>query len=284
VTHLPGGFRKVDPDASEAPHIGLLTQVMTQTLDQDYASVARRRDPQVPDPSPRWRIGALSVLLVFGLMLGVSALTTDQEQPLIAAERAELIEQIEAGQSKLADQQQQLAALSDEVARMQSRLAAELTDDRLLSNRLTALGVAAGTIGVTGPGVVVTVDDARYTGAESGGVVLDTDLQLLVNGLWEAGAEAVSIDDHRLTSLTSIRLAGEAITVDYRSLAPPYVIEATGDPDTMPARLLETRGGQFWLDLKTNYGVQFEIVAKSQVSIPADLRDHLLYAAPRRAT
>ena len=35
------------------------------------------------------------------------------------------------------------------------------------------------------------------------------DLQILVNGLWESGAEAISVNGHRLSTLTAIRGAGE---------------------------------------------------------------------------
>ena len=44
--------------------------------------------------------------------------------------------------------------------------------------------------------------------------MLDPDLQKLVNGLWAAGAEAISINGQRLTNLSAIREAGEAITVN----------------------------------------------------------------------
>lgn len=218
------------------------------------------------------------MMLVFGLMVGFSALKTEQDQPVVAAERAELIAQIESRQSKLDDQQASLASLSDDVATLQQRVVSDGADDRLLSSQLTALGIAAGTVAVNGPGVVITVDDAGYSLGTSGGVVLDTDLQLLVNALWQAGAEALAVDGHRVTSLTAIRLAGEAITVGDSSLTPPYVIEATGDPDTLPARLLETRSGQAWLDLEANFGIRFDVVAKDKVSVPGDPRDYLLYA------
>ncbi|MEP6667176.1 MAG: DUF881 domain-containing protein, partial [Nocardioidaceae bacterium] len=100
----------------------------------------------------------------------------------------------------------------------------------------------------------------------------------LVNALWLAGAEAISIDGHRLTTLTSIRFAGQAITVDYRSLSPPYVVSAIGNPDTLPARLLETDGGQIWLGLKANFGIRFDTETKEQITVPADPHEHLIYA------
>jgi hypothetical protein len=70
--------------------------------------------------------------------------------------------------------------------------------------------------------------------------------------------------------LIKIRFAGRAITVDYRSLTPPYTIDVIGNPDTLPARLLETPGGQAWMGLKTNYGIRFDTTTASSLVLPAD--------------
>ena len=59
------------------------------------------------------------------------------------------------------------------------------------------------------------------------------DLQIIVNGLWGAGAEAIAINGQRLSSTAAIRFAGQAIIVDFRPLARPYVITALGDPQGM---------------------------------------------------
>jgi hypothetical protein len=88
--------------------------------------------------------------------------------------------------------------------------------------------------------MVIVVDDAQGTNAAQ---VTDEDLRQLVNGAWEAGAEGIAINGHRLTTRTAIRSAGSAITVDYRSLLRPYRVEAIGDPKTLPARFANTPGG-----------------------------------------
>ncbi len=253
---------------------------MSNTLDEDYTIVAQREGgaegPRQRRPVRRWAV--LSALAAFGLLLGVSALETVRDRPDVAAERAQLVDQIHAREGRLDALHSTLTNLQDEVTALQRTLVDGVTSDQHLADRLTALGVDSGTVAVTGPGVVITVDDAAGNGNGTGGTILDTDLQALVNGLWQAGAEAVAINGHRLTSLTSIRFAGQAITVDYRSLTPPYVVEAVGDPDTLPARLLETTGGQIWLSLHANFRIRFDTGTAEQVTVPADPRDHLLYA------
>jgi uncharacterized protein YlxW (UPF0749 family) len=279
-----GGDRLTESTPRE--YVGLLTQVMTNTLDADYATVAEQRrrsrgDGQDVSPgSPVNKMAVLAVLAVFGLMIGVSALKTDQDRPETEAERAELVTQIHKLEDDQSDVSSRINRVQDDVTRLQSLVGDEISRNSTITDRLQTLGVDAGTLPVTGPGLVITTDDAPASYQGSGGTILDSDLQILVNGLWAAGAEAVAIDGHRLTALTSIRLAGSAITVDNVSLSPPYVISAIGDPDTLPARLLETDGGQTWLGLEANFGITFERQTKENVSVPADPHEHLLYAEP----
>ena len=88
--------------------------------------------------------------------------------------------------------------------------------------------------------------------------VLDRDLQSVVNGLWAAGAEAVAVNGQRLTALSAIRSAGDAILVDYRPLTRPYVVVAIGDPRTI-AGAVRFSGGPAGPGLRTlqqTYGMQ----------------------------
>src|SRR4029453_2570615 len=142
------------------------------------------------------------------------------------------------------------------------------------SSDLTATGTAA----VTGPGGWVIVGDPPD--AESGGKVLDVDLQTLINGLWTVGAEAISINGHRLTNLSAIRGAGQALTGNSQPLSPPYVVDAIGDPDPMPANFLDTAAGQTWQDLQSNYGLQFSMTPIDSLSLPGRTDVTLDFAQP----
>ena len=107
--------------------------------------------------------------------------------------------------------------------------------------------------------MLIVVDDAPADSSDTRDRVLDLDLQVLANGLWQAGAEAIAINGHRLSTLTAIRGAGDAITVDYRSLTRPYRVEAIGDPRTLHARLVESPGGAWWNELAQNRRMRYEI-------------------------
>jgi len=264
------------PPEQPREYAGLLTQVMTNTLDADYETVSARRTPQDPRRArPLW---VVTVLVAFGIMLGVSLLRTEEERSGTEAERAELVTQIHNRQDRLDAINNDLSDLRKNVATLQESAADAVADEGELFQRAEDLGISAGTVPVTGPGVSITADNATGAAPGSVGIIRDTDLRLLVNGLWEAGAEAVAINGARLTPLTRISFAGEAITVDRRSISPPYTIEAIGDPDTLPARLAETSGGQQWNNLRLGFGVPYSVEAKQRIKLTGEAPERLYYA------
>ena len=111
--------------------------------------------------------------------------------------------------------------------------------------------------------------DIRQQGGPDLGRVQDIDLQHVVNGLWAAGAEAISINGQRLTARSAIRTAGSAINVDFRPLSPPYAIDAIGDPKSLAARFQETSDGRYLLQLKSQFGIIYEMSTKDALTLPA---------------
>lgn len=266
---------------TERQYVGLLTQIMTTTLDEDYQVVAERRAASGRSPTHgKVRIALLVTLLAFGGMVGISAVETARNAPVVQSERADLIRQIHLGESRLNLMHAELTAVQDDVTALQGSLTTAAGREKSLAARATTLGALTGAAPVTGPGIQVTVDNAPGSSAsQGGGIVLDTDLQTLANALWQSGAEAVAINGQRLTSLTAIRTAGRAITVDFRSLTPPYVVDAIGNPNTLAARLLETPGGQAWESLHANLGMRFDVVSASTLTLPGN-NSRLLHARP----
>lgn len=257
---------------------------MSDALDLDYQTAAdrtRATAQAAPPASPSRRVAGTAVVLLFGTMLAVSAVRTQQQKPAAASERDQLVAQIRIRQDRLDAMHTQVSDLEHEVAAAQVRAATRRDVQRQTDAAVGALATVSGAGGATGPGIRIVVDDAPDAAASpDGGVIRDSDLQALVNALWTAGAEAVAINGNRLTSLSAIRFAGRAITVNYRSLRPPYVVEAIGDPQTLPARLLETPGGQAWLGLEQNFGIAFDTESVDTLALPAAPHVELRTAQP----
>jgi uncharacterized protein YlxW (UPF0749 family) len=253
----------------------LLERVSATALDEDYAKAAAHRDD---DPRGRRRtprvLGSLG-LIGLGILLTTTALQTQSDQPAKAEERSRLITRINEREAEIS----QLASRTDELENDVEGL--QGTNEQIgsrgedLFDTLNESQLLAGSVPVTGPGVRITVDDASEGVSSSGGTILDVDLQVLVNGLWQAGAEAIAINGNRLGSLSAIRTAGRAITVNYNSLTRPYVVTAIGDPNTLEATFAETPGGQAWFDLETNYGIHFDMETVDDMTLPSVPKERL---------
>jgi uncharacterized protein YlxW (UPF0749 family) len=103
--------------------------------------------------------------------------------------------------------------------------------------------MASGTIDVVGPGVIVTIEDPL---PQDGFAEFSMDsvimynyefLLSLVNKLKDAGSEAISINGQRIIATTEISLAGNNVNINAVPTAPPYIIKAIGNPDTIEATL-----------------------------------------------
>jgi uncharacterized protein YlxW (UPF0749 family) len=249
--------------------MGLLDYLTTHTLDEDYAFVSERRATR-PDPEPTRRrsgvTGAL-VMAVFAVLVVTAAVQTSRNSASDASQRQQLARQVSQARQLLEDERDLLVSLQVETRSLEARQLRSDTSAQGLLETIELLGMKAGTTAVRGPGVRVVADNAP--GADSARAeVLDTDLQKLVNGLWEAGAEAIAINGQRLTTLSTIRVAGGAITVNARSLNRPYVVSAIGNRDTLPARFAESSSGQAWLDLQRQVGLRLSITPVSSLRLP----------------
>ncbi|WP_310963418.1 DUF881 domain-containing protein [Nocardioides terrisoli] len=255
--------------------MGLLPYLTAHALDDGYAEVSARTRGTPPRRSTAvWTILALAAFVVLLLM---AASQTSSNAATDQRERSDLIHQIQARKAAVASQGRLLDRLRTQV----NQLRARAVDNGKLSSgtrdQLQRLSVLSGTVPVRGPGVEVRVDDAPDAPTERD-KVLDTDLQQLVNGLWQAGAEAIAINGQRLTNLSAIMEAGSAITVNFQSLDRPYVVRAVGDPAALPARFAETAGGATWLDLHQQLGLQFNIRAQTSMTLPAAEQPALHFA------
>jgi uncharacterized protein YlxW (UPF0749 family) len=275
----------------------LLDHLANESLDDDYAVVARRHAGTAPPPgdaagpaagTATARRGSafngpivVVVLAVFGVMIGVSALLTSKQAPVVDQQRAELVRALQQQQEQLDGERAAVRRLRTATARLRQQDRAVAVESSRVLGRSAALQVIAASTPVVGAGIVVTVDDAPGTiSPASQGAVRDSDLQALANGLWTAGAEAMAINGYRLGPGTAIRLAGDAITVNYRSLEAPYTIEAIGNPDTLPAAFAETQGGQLMASLKNNLRIGFTVRTAGRLSLAANTREHVRYATP----
>ncbi|WP_210440895.1 DUF881 domain-containing protein [Nocardioides xinjiangensis] len=227
----------------------LLTLITTRSMDEDYAHVAQQRAaagdvrPQVA--RPHW--SSVLAIAALGVMAAVVAAQTDRQADVDELSRAALIEQIDMRSDEVRALQRQVVELTSsnaEAASRSTQLQGRLDD---IQSRVRRAELNTGYSAVHGPGVRITVDNRPDVEVNS--EIRDEDLAILVDGLFEAGAEAVAVNDQRINVLGGIRNTNRAIHVNGRPIIPPYVVSAIGDPRTLQARLLQTSQGQEWFTL-----------------------------------
>ena len=128
--------------------------------------------------------------------------------------------------------------LRAEIEFLESQLAVYQANERGvglqgLVDELNRVKVLNGLVEVSGPGVEFLID----------GPLSALDLQDLINELRNAGAEAMSLNGHRLvgSSVVTVEAKGQLV-VDGHSVTHPYRFEAIGDPHTLESALLRPGG------------------------------------------
>lgn len=257
----------------------LLNDVMERPLDPGYAAASARRVEHGGPASTSTRgILPVTAAVVVGLLLTTAALQLRTPDPAASRARDTLQQQIEQGTQEADARQEGVAIMRAEIEQIRSS-ALEASGSQV-ADRVEELAVVVGAAPVTGSGVELSmsdsprlerlelVDDPAEREELEKGRVFDSDVQLMVNGLWDAGAEAISVNDQRLTSLSAIRSAGLAILVDFRPLVPPYVIRAIGDPGQLQAKFAQGRAGSALQSLQDNHGIQATITAREDLELP----------------
>jgi uncharacterized protein YlxW (UPF0749 family) len=270
----------------------LLDDVLAETLDPAYVQAAEARAAGDRPPRPRWRGRTLVALtmVVAGVLATVTydlAATRLQGRQEI---RAALVDDIRSESDAGDDLVAGLEDLRSQVSRARDELLASSTTGQRALDELARAEAGAAAVPVTGPGLLVTLanagpdaDDDPVGGgseADARGRVRDGDIQLVVNALWAAGAEAISINGQRLGPISAIRFAGEAVLVDFRPVTNPYEISAVGDPDALSNAFIASPEVRALAEVSNSFGLKFEFGRRDELSLPAAGTPEVRWAQP----
>lgn len=237
---------------------GLLEQIADTALDDDYYVVragdyAQSREFNTP-------LTAL-VMAVFALLVMMAALQTRNDRPATQRERDTLISDVAERKTLQANREATADQLRKEVADLSA--SADRFDPAYQNLRLEAGDLAA-----AGPGITLVASPSTHDNAD--GVITDDDLQIMVNGLWYAGAEAIAINGERIGTLTGIHTGPKGvININFDDIVPPYTVVALGPSNTLLQRFEDNPAGRYWAARQKDASVQFGMTPSSDLSVPA---------------
>ena len=217
---------------------------------------------------------ATIVVIIFVLSLSLTALISSYNKRQIANEtpvanelRDTVFREKEKNDrytEKLKEKEQTLTRLREDVTKNN-----KLSDEqrKKIDNNNTILGLTK----VTGKGVQIVLKDgeenkkAGSTLEASQTIVHDVDILEIINVLRNAGAEAISINGHRIIATSPISCIGTVIKINDEKVGAPYVISAIGNPEALES-VLNIPGGI--ISILEKFGIKITKEKKDEIKIP----------------
>lgn len=149
-----------------------------------------------------------------------------------------------------------------------------------IGNRIDELAAETGLDPVRGPGVTVTLTDARRDAdgrfprdaSPDDLVVHQQDVEAVLNALWSAGAEAVAVQDQRIIATSVPRCVGNTLLLNGHTYSPPYTITAIGDPDALTAALADSAQIRLYRQYVIRFGLGYTEQVGEDIRVPGYTR------------
>lgn len=219
---------------------------------------------------PTVRLPLVGLAAVIGFLLVVVATSASDARRAAAPRRARLVELIGERRRLVERLEADVRELSARAARARDGAAARSVATAALAARAERAALLAGAVPLRGPGLEVRLaDSARRPPAGEDATayrIHDRDLQLVVNALAAAGAEAVAVNGVRLAATTPIRAAGATVVVGFRPVSPPYVVVAIGARRSAFEASDAARRFRRWQEV---FGLGFRVREADDLTVPA---------------
>ncbi|MBZ2196983.1 DUF881 domain-containing protein [Occultella gossypii] len=228
------------------------------------------RTPGLPSRPPRVRGRSIAVALVgvlAGLMFATSAsvFAEDTER-----QPQNLPELVAAEEARLQETNAEVTQLRAEVDPLRGALGGVGGGG---AGRV-GWALAAGRLAVTGPGLEVSLWDSPLAQDVPEGfspddlVVHQQDLEAVINALWAGGAEAMTVQGHRITATTLIRCVGNVLLLDGETYSPPYRIAAIGDASELEDALDDSSAVRIYRQYVDAVGLGFSVTTQDEIEAP----------------
>jgi uncharacterized protein YlxW (UPF0749 family) len=171
--------------------------------------------------------------------------------------------------------QAEVSALTGELENIEDTFNSGVSLTDTIEARINILQTALGMSAVSGPGVSVTIT------SESSQLIA-YDIIDIINELFVSGAEAVSVNNQRVTAQTQIAdmdagYGNFSIVIDEQTLLSPVVIRAIGNPATLETGMIYPNGISDTLRILHIFLI---VRQEENINIPAAQRLPPVYAAP----
>lgn len=176
-------------------------------------------------------LGVVCLLLVIAIFTQMKTVNNmENSVGTTLSSNSELIDEVLSEQEKYNRLYEQLEKAEKSLEKIRTEATAGNQEATEAEKELKENNMLLGLTEVKGEGIIIKLDDDRNVESDevnlSRYLVHEEDLLQVVNELFNAGAEAVSINDHRVTNTTAIRCDGNIIRVNGQVITVPITIKA----------------------------------------------------------
>ncbi|MFY9141029.1 MAG: DUF881 domain-containing protein [Thermacetogeniaceae bacterium] len=221
-----------------------------------------------------WKIPVFITFILLGVLITVQFRTQQTYlRELSQQSTDDLLQMLSRNDEEITKLEQELIVLDQKLRAVSTDVSTGENLTKELQQDILKQKTAIGLMPVKGPGITITI------GADS--PIMYLDLIDIINELWNAQAEAIAINEHRVTSWSKIHWSGEnnmAVTVNGNKITFPCVITAIGDPNKLEEGL-RLMGGV--LDDLAIYNIYPVINKEESLEIPAAEIPNIRHMKPK---
>ncbi|AFM39194.1 hypothetical protein Desaci_0079 [Desulfosporosinus acidiphilus SJ4] len=178
---------------------------------------------------------------------------------------------------------QQISVENDKLRQELAKYAQGQSASTLANQQLQDAKMNAGLVAVSGSGIRITLDDSKRTAQGDEDLknyfIHEQYIRVILNALWNGGAEAIAVNGERVTTNTEVFCGGSFIQINGTRQMPPYIIDAIGDKGNLTAAL-KFYGWDRLGDFQQQYGITRKLEIAQDITIPAGKLRSYRFAQP----
>lgn len=196
-------------------------------------------------------IGVICFIIVYIMCIQLRTIEEIDVSEIETMRETELREALADWKEKYQEAFEELEDTNNKITEYEDKIGSDEEAGELLQSDLEKSKMLLGLTDVQGSGVIITMIDNEEE------QIISTDLLDLVNELNSAGAEAISINDHRIVAMSDIVDVEEFVMINGKRITSPYTIKVIGDLTYLQSALSIKNG--FLDEYKTNgYTIKME--------------------------
>lgn len=217
-------------------------------------------------------LGIMCFMLTIAIIIQYKTIKNSNKIIGATGSNSELKSEVLLWKEKYDETYKNLAKSEKELEKQRESASKKDTTSSESERNLKIANAIIGNTDVEGKGIIITLaDNKNVTNSSIGALdnisnylIHDSDLLRIVNELKNAGAEAISVNDERITNITSITCDGNVVLINGNKVSSPFKIKAIGSQEALLGAMQRPGG---LLEELQDYGLVSSVKSQNKITI-----------------